>query len=139
MGRLVHLAGYTPPQTGSFIPFLRSVLAEAKQRGWEVEAVFPAEARERDWVGDLREAGIEVSFASGTRAQLRGWLEAQLDGSAGPTILHTHFTVYDVAAALAARRRDDVVVYWHVHSVLSRRPLAMAASAQAPVGRWRCR
>jgi glycosyltransferase involved in cell wall biosynthesis len=138
MTRLIHLAGYTPPQTGSFVPFLHSVLGLARQRGWEVEAVFPAEARERPWVSGLLESGIGVSFASGSRSELRRWLDSRLDESSGPTILHTHFTVYDVAAALAARRRRDVVVYWHVHSVLSRRPAAVAANVAkfTLLGRW---
>lgn len=120
--RLVHLAGYTPPQVGSFIPFLKSVLVEARGRGWEVEAVFPDQARERPWVGDLREAQIPVSFAFGSRGDLTSWLREHLGEGDEPTILHTHFTLYDVAAALIGRGRPSVSVYWHVHTVLSASP-----------------
>jgi glycosyltransferase involved in cell wall biosynthesis len=35
----------------------------------------------------------------------------------------------DLAAALAARRRPNVAVYWHVHTVLPRHPRAMLAGA----------
>jgi glycosyltransferase involved in cell wall biosynthesis len=125
MTRLVHLAGYTPPQTGSFIPFLQSVLGEAKSRGWEVEAVFPEEARERPWVAELREAGIAVHFASGSRSELTAWLDRHLGDDEESTVLHTHFTIYDVPAAIMARRRRNVGVYWHVHTVLSDRPRAL--------------
>jgi glycosyltransferase involved in cell wall biosynthesis len=129
MTRLVHLAGYTPEQRGSFIPFLLSVLSEGRRRGWEVDAVFPEEARGRPWVEELREAGISVEFASGSRRELTAWLEERVGGGAEPTILHTHFTIYDVPAALIARKRASVAVYWHIHTVLLNNPRAVAANA----------
>ena len=128
MTRLIQLAGYTAPQTGSFVPFLQSVLGEARARGWDVEAVFPHEAGDRSWLDELRAAGIPVQLASGSRRELTDWLSGRL-GAGEPTVLHTHFTVYDVAAALAGRRRPQVSVYWHVHTVLSDRPRVMLANA----------
>jgi glycosyltransferase involved in cell wall biosynthesis len=129
MARLVHLAAYTPPQGGSFIPFMRTVLATAAERGWEVEAVIPEAAQGRDWLGQFEERGIPVRFASGSRRELTSQIAKLLDESVEPTILHTHFTFYDVAAALAARRRSNAIVYWHVHTVLSSRPRAVLANA----------
>ena len=43
-----------------------------------------------------------------------------------PTLLHTHFTLFDLAAGRAARRRRDVTVVWHLHT-----PLAMTPTLQA--------
>jgi glycosyltransferase involved in cell wall biosynthesis len=121
--RLIHLAGYEPEQRGSFVPFVLAVLSAAQARGWDVEAVFPESARECFWLADFRDAGIPVAFVSGSRRELTRWLGERLDPRE-PAVLHTHFTRYDVPAALIAR--PDVHVYWHVHTVLSRRPRAVA-------------
>lgn len=129
MTRLVHLAGYTPPQRGSFVPFLKSVLGAARERGWSAEAVFPAAARDRAWVPELRDAGIAVQLADGSRRELTGWLRDRFGSGPEPTILHTHFTLYDVPAALAARRHGNVSTYWHIHTVLSDRPRTVVANA----------
>jgi Glycosyltransferase len=123
------MAGYTPPQGGSFIPFMSSVLKVAKERGWEVEAVFPQRAEGRDWLASFEAAGIPVRFELASRRESTRWIEEMLEESAEPAILHTHFTVYDVAAALASRRRPDVHVYWHVHTVLSSSPKTVVANA----------
>jgi glycosyltransferase involved in cell wall biosynthesis len=125
MTRLIHLAGYEPEQRGSFVPFVLAVLSAAQDRGWEVEAVFPEGARGRFWLADFGDAGIPVAFASGSRRHLTRWLDSRLDAHE-PTVLHTHFTRYDVPAALVARGRPNVRVYWHMHTVLSRRPRAVA-------------
>jgi glycosyltransferase involved in cell wall biosynthesis len=129
MTRLVHLAGYSAPQTGSFIPFMCSVLSEARNRGWGVEAVFPADAASQPWVDGLQDAEIGVAFATGSRRWLARWLLDRIGDGTEPTVLHTHFTAYDVPAALAARARPDLNVYWHIHTVLSNRPLAIAGNA----------
>jgi glycosyltransferase involved in cell wall biosynthesis len=129
MPRLIHLAGYTPPQGGSFIPFMRSALVEAKARGWEVEAVFPEAARGRDWLGQFEREGIPVRFAFGSRRELTEWIASAVGEQDVPTILHTHFTVYDIAAAQVARRHRHVTVYWHVHTVLFRKPWVVAINA----------
>jgi glycosyltransferase involved in cell wall biosynthesis len=125
MTRLMHLAAYEPEQRGSFVPFVLAVLREARDCGWDVEAVFPETACQHFWLADFRGAGIPVAFASGSRRHLTRWLDERLDGNE-PVILHTHFTRYDIPAALVARSRPDVHVYWHIHTVLSRRPRAFA-------------
>ena len=128
MTRLVHLAGYEPEQRGSFVPFVLAVLRTARDRGWTVEAVFPEGARDRFWLADFHSSGIPVSFAAGSRRQLTRLLDARLD-EREPTVVHTHFTKYDVPAAMAARKRPNVRIYWHIHTVLSRRPRAVAGHA----------
>lgn len=110
------------------MPFMRSVLLEAKSRGWEAEAVLPEGARAQPWLGDFERAEIPVHYALGTRRELAGWLSQRYGADSEPTVLHTHFTVYDVAAALMARGRPNVKVYWHVHTVLSASPRNIVAN-----------
>lgn len=129
MTRLLHLATYKPDQRGSFVPFLLAVLTAARDRGWAVEAVFPEQARGRFWLADFEAAGVPVQFASGSRRSLARWLDRHLGESTEPTILHTHFTGYDISAVLAARKRPHLHVYWHIHTVLSPRMRAVAANA----------
>jgi glycosyltransferase involved in cell wall biosynthesis len=115
--RLIHLAAYGGAYPGSFIPMVRCVLEEGRQRGWSVEAVFSQSASERTWLGQLRDAGAVCHFVpDGHRDQIR----AVRDLVAGqePLILHTHFASFDVSTTLAARRRSNAIVFWHKHGAL---------------------
>lgn len=115
--RLVHLAHYPAPYPGSFVPMLRSVLGAARARGWDVEAVLGGDSRGCEWIADLEQGGIPVRLVElGSRLRLRRELVSLLSESRAPTILHTHFTSFDVPAALAAVRRPGAAVVWHLHS-----------------------
>lgn len=115
--RLIHLADYHGPYAGSFIPMLLATLRAARGRGWDVAAGFTPVARGRPWVEELEADGIGVRVApSHSPRELRGWISDLLDESEGPTIVHTHFTAFDVPAALAARARPNASVLWHLHS-----------------------
>ena len=91
--------------------------------------MFPEQAAEREWVEELRAVGAAVHFESGSRRRLTDWLGEHLDADREPTVLHTHFTVYDIPAALAARRRPDVHAFWHIHTVLSEGLRAVLANS----------
>jgi glycosyltransferase involved in cell wall biosynthesis len=124
--RLVHLAEYTPPHAGSFIPMMRATLAKARKDGWQAEAVFPTKARDRAWIPSFEAAGIRVRYTEpmGPR-RLTRWIGDLIDEELRPTILHAHFSTYDVPSVLAARRRSWAAVFWHTHTVLpSDRPSA---------------
>ena len=60
VARLIHLAAYRSAHTGSFVPFLRSVLSAGQARGWSVGAVLPGEAAGRDWAGEFEQDSIPV-------------------------------------------------------------------------------
>ncbi len=124
--RLVHVAEYGHPRAGSFVPMVLSTLEHARSRGWRVDAVFPERAREAQWIESFTESGITPRFADveGRSARAK-WLERELGDQPGPTILHTHFTLWDVPAVLAARRLDRAAVVWHVHTTLSKTPVAV--------------
>jgi len=116
--RLIHLAGYGGPYPGSFVPMLRAVMGAAERRGWSREAVFTPVSRERAWLGELEQDGIPYRFspAGASRRDLTAWVAGVLDEDDGPAVLHTHFTAFDVAAALAGSRRGRTAVVWHIHT-----------------------
>jgi len=117
--RLVHLAEYGQPRAGSFIPMLSASFAAAKARGWRVEAVFPDDVEDAPWVERLADAGVRLHFCPvrGRRARAN-WLRRELGGDPGPTVLHTHFTGWDLPAVVAARSWGATAVIWHLHTTL---------------------
>jgi glycosyltransferase involved in cell wall biosynthesis len=115
--RLIHVADYVPAYSGSFVPMVREALVRARTRGWEATAVFPEAASDHDWARALAEE-VEVAFVPPSRAAIAALLEA-----ADTTILHTHFTRYDLpAAAVVARGGSRMHVVWHVRAFLPQEP-----------------
>ena len=115
--RVLAVADYVSPFAGSFIPMLRAGLRECTARGMAVQAVLPDPAKDRGWIGQLD--GIDVRFLPmDSRAGSVGRLRQLVGEERGPTILHTHFSVFDMPAVAAAAGRRDVKVLWHVHTVL---------------------
>jgi glycosyltransferase involved in cell wall biosynthesis len=120
--RLVHLASYDSAHTGSFIGMLRAVFGAATARGWAVDAVLSKRAAGHDWVDQLSADGVNVHFVSlDSRLSVGRELARLLREDDRPTILHTHFTRFDIPAVLARefqsrRRRSDLAVVWHIHT-----------------------
>jgi glycosyltransferase involved in cell wall biosynthesis len=110
--RLIHLADYEAAYSGSFVPMLREALTRAKKRGWHGLAVFPEAARGRDWANALADE-FEVQFLTPSTAAVAGLLANEQR-----TILHTNFTSYDLAAALAARQARNIHLVWQAQSNL---------------------
>lgn len=134
----MHLADYGGAYSGSFIPMLVAVASSARDRGWSVELIFSEESRNRAWLADIERAGITYRFIDvGSRTGLGRWASwlaeeatsghwqgrltrqvgAVLQETSAPTILHTHFSSFDVAAAHAARNAPHAVVVWHRHGM----------------------
>ncbi len=123
--RLIHLADYGGPYTGSFIPMVHAVLSAGRSRGWPVEAVFSQTAEQYDWLHEFTDDDIPVRFVpTDSRRKLHAWLVDLLNERSDPTVLHTHFTSFDIAVAMAARHRQNTAVFWHVHSFLHTDPIA---------------
>jgi glycosyltransferase involved in cell wall biosynthesis len=129
-GRLIQMAEYGEQRPGSFIPMLAAVFTAARQRGWACDAVFPAGVEEAPWVGDLRAVGAEVHFCpvKGRRARSR-WLRSRFGSDRGPTLVHTHFTGWDVPAISAFGARRDAAIVWHLHTTLGTSVAAKARNA----------
>jgi glycosyltransferase involved in cell wall biosynthesis len=119
--RLVHLADYGGPYAGSFVPMLAAVARTAVERGWECELVFSEEARGRAWLPELDGTGAAVRFLPPRRG-----VAGLVAERPGPAVLHSHFTRFDVAAALARARRRDLHVLWHVHTRTRDAPAVVA-------------
>jgi glycosyltransferase involved in cell wall biosynthesis len=120
--RLIHLADYGGTYPGSFVPMVRAVLDAGRRRRWNVQAVFSQVAHNRGWLRELREEGFRCELAPTEGRHLPAKLLEEIAYSDEPTILHTHFTSFDLPAAAAARRNDHVIAYWHLHSALRRGP-----------------
>ena len=113
----MHLAGYGGPYAGSFVPMLRGVMRAARDRGWTCEAVFGPVAKDRVWLDELRDDGIPFRIAqSSARGEVSKLVRDVLAESDEPTVLHTHFTSFDIPAATAAARHPAAKVIWHVHT-----------------------
>jgi glycosyltransferase involved in cell wall biosynthesis len=120
--RIVHLAAYGGPYPGSFVPMLKALDRAAAERGWSFEAVFTPIAATRPWYAEMAAEGLAVRVApdEGRRA-LTDWLsELVAEQADTPTILHTHFSAFDLPAVAVARSRPNVRVFWHLHSVFGR-------------------
>ena len=117
MAAIVEACSYHGPYPGNFIPSLLAVGDAVRERlGLDHVLVFPEEVRERPWVETLRTRGYEPVFVPpgrGARADARA-LHAIAE-RAGAQLIRTHFTRFDVAGALAARRIGAAAV-WHIHA-----------------------
>src|SRR5689334_20429730 len=119
--RVIVLTDFGSPFPGSFLPALHASIAVIRERGFSPLVVLPERARTRDW-HEAFEAQYPSVIAHAPdlsgRPQAR-WLAELVDAGPGPTLIHTHFSRFDIAAASLARRRRDVRVIWHFHTVLS--------------------
>ncbi len=92
-----------------------AVLTLARERGFEPLAVFSEVARDRPWLEELE--GAEIAYRFAAPAEVPATVDAL--ASEGSCILHSHFSVFDLACARAARRRG-AIAFWHVHTPLRR-------------------
>jgi glycosyltransferase involved in cell wall biosynthesis len=127
---VIQLCEFDRPEAGAFVPMILDLCRRAIERGWTAEAVFTESARGRSWIADLEAAGVRVRFAPrGSRRALARWLRAILNESPAPTVMHSHFTTFDVPAVLARGSRPLTAVVWHVHSTLMTEPISIARNA----------
>jgi glycosyltransferase involved in cell wall biosynthesis len=124
--RIVQLADYGAVYEGSFVPMLRALAVEVQRRGHEITMQFSEGAHGRSWLSEL-ETVADVGFMSaGLRPTVTRNVRRQVGRRTEPTVLHTHFGGFDVAAALAAAGRPRTAVFWHGHSRLEPEPLTRA-------------
>lgn len=117
MPSVLEVCDYHGPYAGSFIPSLLAVGRAVRERlGCDYHCAFPREMADRPWVSTVREAGIPVTWldASQSRpARLRAL--TGIARAADARLLRSHFTAWDIEAALAGRRLGAAVV-WNIHT-----------------------
>jgi glycosyltransferase involved in cell wall biosynthesis len=104
---------------GSFIPALGALGRAATRRG-DRFVVVATDVPGATWPAELRAGGVAVHLVRGAREMLRVLEEV------GPTIVHAHFTRYDLPVLGIAGAR----FFWHLHSHREN------ASAAARVRAW---
>lgn len=129
--RLVQIAEFDRPHPGSFVPLLGGVLRRAAECGWRAEAILPEPAGQTQWADEIREVAdlrLAPESALRSRSTRARWLRGELTGDRSPTVVHTHFTDWDVPALIAVRGRPraETALFWHIHSALSRNPVIVA-------------
>lgn len=119
--RVIVCAAYGGPYRGSFVPMLEAIADEARRRGHPTTFVLWDSARGRAWVPDLA-ARAEVRYvrSQGSRATATWNAMRELDGALGGDagVIHTHFSSFDVPAALMRLRRRRLGIFWHDHGPL---------------------
>jgi glycosyltransferase involved in cell wall biosynthesis len=116
MASVVEVCDYHGPYPGNFIPSLLATGEAVRGRlGLEYRCLFPEAVAARPWVQLVREAGIVHAFlpAAGGPARLRALRAFARD--AGARLLRSHFTAWDLDAALAGRSLGARVL-WNIHS-----------------------
>ncbi len=116
---VIQCADYGGPYAGSFVPMLTSIAREAASRGNRNAVLLSDVAHEREWLSDLNGlADVRFIRGSGSRAAVvrptMSAFQSALGGSA-PAVIHTHFSTFDMPAALMRARRRRLAVFWHEH------------------------
>lgn len=118
-----HLVDYGGPYAGSFISMLVATAREAADRGYETTIWLSSVARNRPWLPELDRVA-EVRWLEGAVGRVASIsstvqaLQSALATQPGLAVLHTHFSTFDVPAALMRLRRRRIAVFWHQHSKL---------------------
>jgi glycosyltransferase involved in cell wall biosynthesis len=117
MAAIVEACGFHGWNAGNFIPSLLAVSdAVREQLGMDSILVFPGEVRERPWVEVVRSRGYEPHFVGHGQNMLADARALHgIVAKARPRLICTHFTRFDVSAALVGRLLGARVV-WNVHT-----------------------
>jgi glycosyltransferase involved in cell wall biosynthesis len=102
---------------------LRAAAQEASRRGHQTGFVFSDVARGRAWLTELVPLG-EIHFLAASRSRATDAAPimlglARLRDGRGPGVLHTHFSTFDIPAALVGLKRRDLALFWHEHTPLA--------------------
>jgi glycosyltransferase involved in cell wall biosynthesis len=115
--RIVHLSAYGGSYPGSFVAMLRAVNGAALKRGWQFEAVFTPEAVLHPWYAALEDDGVIACIAPmGSRRARSAWVKDLVAEQPQKTVLHSHFTAFDMPVVAVARGRQETLAIWHMHN-----------------------
>jgi glycosyltransferase involved in cell wall biosynthesis len=116
---VIQLCEFAREEAGAFVPMIHDLCRRALERGWQAEVVLTSSSRGLVWVDELEAAGIRVRILRpSSRLGFVRRLRRILAESDVPTVLHSHFTTFDLPSVLAAWRSPRTLVVWHVHTTL---------------------
>jgi glycosyltransferase involved in cell wall biosynthesis len=114
---VLHVCDFANHAEGNFIPSFFAVALRARERfGLQTGFVFPETARGAPWVDTLERERVRVAFidrSAGRVARVRAIRE--LLAQRGVSLVHSHFTYFDIDCAVAARTSGTRTI-WHLHS-----------------------
>lgn len=118
---VIHAASFLSSYGGSFIASLKRLHNVGRIAGVRNVLVFPDEARNRIWFGQLDEQGVPVRTVSASRSVTDRTIELiAVAKQEKAMIIHTHFTQFDMSAFLAKELmrfgRPGMSIIWHAHS-----------------------
>ena len=117
--KVVHLAAYgRSPYSGSFIPMLRAIGRTARRRGADLELVLDPPARGKPWISELEDDDLPIRFLQPRSRRSVGELRGLRSPAGASTVMHSHFSGFDLAAAAAGVHSPATAVFWHVHTIL---------------------
>lgn len=115
-GHIIQCAAYGGPYSGSFVPMLAAAARAAGDRGLHTTMCFSEVARGRRWLDELEGLGaIRFITGEGLRGDLHQLRRIADQHPGTPTVLHSHFGRFDLAAGLLGLRRRTTAIA-HAHS-----------------------
>jgi glycosyltransferase involved in cell wall biosynthesis len=126
---VLHAADYGAGYSGNFIASLRSLSGPCEALGLRVVLGFSDAVQDRPWARALRDEGVPVHFfPRAAPLRERAAALARVARAEHAAVIHTHFTTFDVPAAIAsAALGGGPRVVWHLHSPFPPRTLGWAA------------
>lgn len=118
---IIHAASFASAYGGNFIASIRALDLVLKKKGWTFILALPSAAAKRDWCTKLIAQGYHVRFLPDCGSVWRFTSAlSSIALSSEATIIHTHFSQYDVAAwatmCFLRFQRRHLHVIWHAHS-----------------------
>jgi glycosyltransferase involved in cell wall biosynthesis len=117
---ILHVCDFPNLGGGNFVPSqLELALLTRQELGFDTHFVFPEESRGAEWIDLMGQKGVGVSLIDRTASRYeraRGIRERVQQCRA--SLIHSHFTHFDIECAWAAFRSDARLV-WHLHSGIS--------------------
>ena len=118
---IIHAASFASAYGGNFIASLRALDSVLQKQGWTFILALPSAAAERDWCAKLIAQGYNVRFLPDCGSIWQFTLAlSSIAFSSEATIIHTHFSQYDVAAWatkwILRLKCRHLHVIWHAHS-----------------------
>src|SRR5262245_45780241 len=117
---IVHVCDFPNVGGGNFVPsHFELALLTRQELGLGTHFVFPEEGRGAEWIDLMGQKDVGVSLIDRSalrRQRARRIREIVEDGQA--SIVHSHFTHFDIDCAWAALRSKARLV-WHMHSGIS--------------------